>query len=160
MEVYLLRHGSAEFASAGAQDSERLLTEEGRVEVRRVVAAAKLAHACPSVILSSPFRRAMESAQIAADLLDYKGELITSNALTPDASARGVWEEIRVYRDQQCVLLCGHEPLFSAAGAHLLGCPELRIDFPKAGLLRLDIENFGPEPRGVLRWMLAPALTR
>ena len=159
MEIFLLRHGSAEPGSAGAPDSERLLTEEGRYEIQRVVAAAKLAHACPSLIVSSPYRRAMESARIAADLLDYRAEVIASDALTPDASARAVWEEIRVHKDEHCLLLAGHEPLFSAAAAYLLGCPELRVDFPKGGLLRVDVENFGAEPKGVLRWMLAPHLT-
>ena len=159
MEIYLLRHGSAEPVKPGASDSERALTEEGRYEVQRVIAAAKLAHTCPSLIVSSPYRRAMETARIAADLLDYQGQFLTSNALTPEGAARAVWEEVRLHSDQECLLLSGHEPLFSAAAAYLLGCPELRIDFPKAGLLRADVEGFGTEPRAVLRWLIAPSLT-
>jgi phosphohistidine phosphatase len=159
MEIYLLRHGQAEPGSPGASDAERSLTEEGRYEIQRVIAAAKLAHACPSLILSSPYKRALQSAAIAADLLHYKDRVLTSDALAPDAGVRGVWEEIRVHRDEGCLLLAGHEPLLSACTAYLLGCPELLVDFTKAGLLRMDVESFGPEPRGALKWMLTPSLT-
>jgi len=159
MEVYLLRHGSAEAARAGGADSERALTAEGEQEVRQVVSAAKLAHVCPSLILSSPYERALRTAAIAADLLDCRVPPMTSNALTPDSDVRAVWDELRIHRDEASVLLAGHEPLFSASGAYLLGAPDLRIEFPKAGLLRVDVDAFGPEPSGVLRWMITPQLT-
>jgi phosphohistidine phosphatase len=159
MELYLLRHGSAERGQAGVADSDRSLTEEGEHEIRRVTAAAKLGHMCPSLILASPYRRAMQTARIAADVLGYKDPVLTANALQPESNVREVWDEIRVHRDQPSLLLCGHEPLFSASAAYLFGCPELLVDFPKAGLLRIDLETFALEPRGVLKWMLAYYLT-
>jgi len=159
MELYLLRHGSAERAQAGASDSDRSLTEEGEHEIRRVTAAAKLGHMCPSLILASPYRRAMQTAKIAADVLGHKDPVLTVNALQPESDVRELWDEIRAHRDQASVLLCGHEPLFSASAAYLLGCPELLVDFPKAGLMRIDLESFALEPRGALKWMLAYYLT-
>lgn len=158
MELYLLRHGSSERAQPGEPDSERSLTEEGDYEVRRVIAAAKLAQACPSLIISSPYKRAIQSARIAADLLDCKSPPLTSDALTPDADPRGVWDEIRAHSSETGLLLAAHEPLLSACTAYLLGSLDIQIDFPKAGLVRLDFERFGPEPRGILKWMLAPHL--
>ncbi len=159
MEVYLLRHGSAEPGVAGVSDAERPLTAEGRQEIQRVVSAAKLARACPSLVLSSPYKRAIEAAQIAADLLDYKGQVLTSAALTPDSSVEALWNELRGRRDEGCVVLAGHEPLFSSYAAYLLGSPELRVDFPPAGMARIDVDGWGPAPRGVLKWMLTPQLT-
>jgi len=158
MELYLLRHGSSERGRVGEPDSERSLTAEGEYEIRRVIAAAKLAQACPSLILSSPYKRARQSARIAADLLDYRGPLPASDALTPDADPRAVWEEVRVHHSESGLLLAGHEPLFSACTAYLLGSPEMQVDFPKAGLIRIDFDRFGPEPRGILKWMLTPYL--
>ena len=159
MEIYLLRHGSAERASAGEPDSSRSLTEEGHQEVRRVLAAAKLAHACPTLILSSPYRRAQETARLAADLLDSKQPVVTADALLPDSTPQAVWDEIRIHRDEPSLLLAGHEPLFSACTAYLLGTPDLQVDFPKAGMVHIDMDQFGPRPRGVLKWMLTPHLT-
>src|SRR5579864_7682793 len=127
MELYLLRHGSSERGRAGEPDSDRSLTAEGEYEIRRVIAAAKLAQASPSLILSSPYRRARQTAKIAADLIDYKGPVLTSDALTPDAGSRAVWEEVRVHQSESGLLLTGHEPLFSAVAAHFLGCPEMQV---------------------------------
>ena len=159
MELYLLRHGSAERGQAGLPDSDRALTEGGEHEIRRVTAAAKLGHMSPSVILASPYRRAMQTARIAADVLGYKDPVLTTNALQPESDVREVWDEIRVHRAHASLLLCGHEPLFSAAAAYLLGCREVLVDFPNAGLMRIDLESFAMEPRGVLKWMLAYYLT-
>lgn len=159
MEVFLLRHGTAENGRAGEPDSERALTAEGKYDVQRVVAAAKLAHVCPSLILSSPYKRAMQTANIAADLLDCKGEIVTSDALTPDAGVRQVWDELRTHRDENCVLIAGHQPLFGACASYLLGAPELQVEFPKAALMCIDVDTFASEPRGVLKWFLTPHLT-
>jgi phosphohistidine phosphatase len=159
MELYLLRHGTAERGKDGASDSERSLTEKGEHEIRRVTSAAKLGNMCPSLILASPYRRAMQTAKIAADVLDYKDAVLTTDALLPEGDVHAMWDEIRLHRNQGCLLLCGHEPLFSASAAYLLGCPELLVDFPKAGLMRIDLEAFANEPRGVLKWMLAYYLT-
>jgi phosphohistidine phosphatase SixA len=46
----------------------------------------------------------------------------------------------------------GHEPQFSNLAAYLLGARELRVDFKKGAVLRLDLEGFGAQPRGTLRW--------
>jgi phosphohistidine phosphatase len=158
MELYLLRHGSSERVRDGEPDSERSLTVAGEYEIRRVIAAARLARACPSLILSSPYKRARQSARIAAELLDYQGPVPASEALTPEADPRAVWEEVRLQKSESGLLLAGHEPLFSACTAHLLGFLDLQVDFPKAGLVRIDFERFGPEPRGILKWMLTPHL--
>jgi hypothetical protein len=46
----------------------------------------------------------------------------------------------------------------STLGAFLLQSPALAIDMKKAALLRIDCNGFGAEPRGLLKWMLTPAL--
>lgn len=156
MDILLLRHGIAE--DRAATDSARALTEEGRQKVRKVMQLAARAGVRPSLILSSPYKRALETARIAVEELGYKGDLVTSNALTPDGDVRAVWEEIRVHRDEACVLLAGHEPLFSALGAYLLGDLELSIDFKKGAVLAVEMPAFGAKPQGILKWMLTAKL--
>ena len=51
-----------------------------------------------------------------------------------------------------------YAPLFGLLGAYLLGCRDLQIDFKKGALLRVDVDRFHGEPRGVLKWMLIPKL--
>ena len=46
----------------------------------------------------------------------------------------------------------------SATAAFLLGAPGLHVDMKKAALLRVDVDRFGPQPLGVLKWMLTPSV--
>jgi phosphohistidine phosphatase len=152
MEIYLLRHGIAE---DGYPDSARALTAEGKEKLRRVL---KRAAVKPSLILTSPLRRAVETAEIAAEVLGYEGELERAQSLTPDGSAAAVWEEIRARKNEDAILLASHEPLMSATAAFLLGAPGLHVDMKKAAVVRIDVDRFGPQPLGVLKWMLTPAV--
>jgi len=159
MEIYLLRHGIAEDGKAGQADSDRELTAEGRKKLRSVLRVAREGGLRPSLVMTSPYKRALQTAQLAAEVLEYEGQLIRSRALEPGSSPASAWEEIRVHKDQPKILVSGHEPLFSALAAFLLGCPGLQIDFKKAGLACIEVDRFIPQPRGVLKWYLTPKLT-
>src|SRR4029077_4611476 len=156
MQIYLLRHGIADDARAGQPDSERALTEDGRDRLRRVLKRARSADLDPGVILSSPYRRAVETAAVAAEVLGYKGEVVRTRALTPEGSPSDVWGEIRDRREEPSMLLASHEPLMSSMTAFLLDSPALMVDMKKAALLRTDCDRFGPKPHGILKWMLTP----
>jgi phosphohistidine phosphatase len=157
MQIYLLRHGIAEDAPPGHPDSERALTSEGRDKLRRVLKRARGAEVAPSVILSSPYRRAIETAEVAAEVLGYAGKVVKTRALTPDASPYDAWEEIRARQEERAILLASHEPLMSSMVAFLLGCSALNVEMKKAALVRVDCGRISPEPKGILKWMLTPA---
>ena len=158
MQIYLLRHGIAEDAQPGRADSERALTSEGREKLRRVLKRGRAAGAAPDLILSSPYRRATETADVAAETLGYQGKVVRTPALLPEASPFDAWEEIRSRHDERSVLLASHEPLMSSLAAFLLGSPALEVDMKKAALVRGDCDRLGPQPKGVLKWMLTPAV--
>jgi phosphohistidine phosphatase len=158
MEIYLLRHGIAEDQQAGSRDADRALTAEGKKRLREVLQTAKNAGVQPELIVTSPFRRARETAQIAAEALGTKEPLIASESLTPMGDARDVWNEIRVHKDVPSLLLASHEPLTGLLAAYLLNSPNLAIDVKKGAIIRIDVDSFGAQPRGVLRWMLTPRL--
>jgi phosphohistidine phosphatase len=159
MEIYLLRHGIAEESRPGGRDSERALTSEGREKLRRVLKRAHDAGVRPGVILASPYQRAVETAQLAAEALEYRGEIVKTQALVPEASPQNAWDEIRSRRSEEAILLASHEPLMSSMAAFLLSSPALQVDMKKGALSRIDCEHFGPEPHGLLKWMLTAALS-
>src|SRR5579884_3785801 len=99
MEIYLLRHGIAEDPAPGTTDADRALTAEGRKKLRTVMDAAFDAGVCPALVITSPLRRAVQTAEIAIDVLEYKGDLLRSRVLRPEAEPQDVWEEIRLHRD-------------------------------------------------------------
>lgn len=158
MDIYILRHGIAEDGHPGQPDSERALTPEGKKKLRAVLRTASAAGVSPTLILTSPYKRAVQTAQLASEILNYNGDMLRTHALEPGSRPQAVWEEIRVHKDEPSILLAGHEPLFSALTAYLLGSPDLPIDFKKGALACVEVDHFGPEPQAILKWMLTPKL--
>lgn len=158
MELYLLRHGIAEDGHAGQPDSDRALVPEGEEKLAQVLKVAKKSGVAPSLILSSPYRRARQTADIAARVFGYAGQILETDALTPMGRPDEVWHELKLHRGEASVLLASHEPLTGQLAAYLLRSPSLLIDVKKGSLIRIDLEYLGAEPRGVLRWILTPKL--
>jgi phosphohistidine phosphatase len=161
MEYYLLRHGAAEPRSLTLPDADRALTDKGRRDVRAVVKRAARAIGsgmdAPHLILTSPFRRARETAMVVAELFPGSPVVMT-DSLKPTGDFLSL-------RNQACadplktrVFLVGHEPHLSQLAAYLCAAT-LQIDFKKGALLRIDSES-GPKAQGVLKWMLTPKLVR
>lgn len=158
MEIYILRHGIAEEPRAGMKDADRALTPEGKKKLREVLQVAKSAGVQPEQILTSPFRRARETAEIAAEILQHKEPLIPCTSLIPTADPGAAWSEIRVHKSSESLLLASHEPLCSRLIALLLNTPNLLVDVKKGSITRIDVDSFGAHPRGVLKWMLTPKI--
>jgi phosphohistidine phosphatase len=158
MQVYILRHGIAEDVKPGGNDSDRALTNEGRKKLREVLRLAEKADVVPSLILTSPYVRAVQTAEAVIEVLGYANDLLRTEALVPSADPRDIWEEMRVHQGVMQLMLVGHEPMMSKLVAFLLNSPGLMVDVKKGALLRVDIDTFGLQPRGVLKWMAVPKL--
>ena len=158
MQIYILRHGIAEESHPGGSDADRELTSDGKRRLRETLKVAKKAGVEADVIISSPYVRAMETAEIAAEVLDYSNDILTTQALIPISDPEAVWDEIRVHRNVESVLIVGHEPLLSHLTGFLLAAPALFVDMKKGAIVRVDVQEFAAHPRGVLKWMLVPKL--
>jgi phosphohistidine phosphatase len=140
------------------RDADRALTDEGKKKLQSVLRRARTVDVTPAVILTSPLRRAMETAQVAVEVLRSSGKAAQTSALSPESSPEAVWEEIRAHKTESSVMIVGHEPLFSSVYAYLLGAPSAQIDVKKGSLGRIDVERFSGQPRGILRWLIYPKL--
>jgi phosphohistidine phosphatase len=158
MEIYILRHGMAEEAHGGMRDADRALTPEGAKKLQHVLRRARAIDVQPPVILTSPYRRARETAQVAAEALRNGSSLLETPALTPDSSPEAVWDEIRVHKSDAQIMIVGHEPLLSSVYAYLLNAASVQIVVKKGSLGRIDVDRFSGHPRGVLRWLIHPKL--
>jgi phosphohistidine phosphatase len=158
MEIYILRHGIAEEPRPGLADPDRALIAEGKKKLRDVLRVAHTAGVRPEVILTSPYRRARETAELAREILHVQGDLIPGSAFVPEAEMADAWADVRAHKSAASVLIATHEPFAGLFSAFLLNTPSLLIDVKKGSLIRIDVESFGPQPRGALRWILTPAL--
>ena len=158
MQLYILRHGIADDGKPGGSDADRALTLEGKRKLRDLLRVAARAGVAPQVVVTSPFVRAMQTAEIAAEVLGYKEPLVKAPVLIPSTDPKPVWDEIRLHKSANQLMLVGHEPLLSTLAGYLLAAPSLYVDMKKGAMLRIDVDGFGPQPRGVLKWMLVPKL--
>lgn len=159
MQVYILRHGIAEDGGPSVPDAERALTQEGRRKLRYVLKLAAEAKVKPDLILSSPLKRALQTAEVAKQILGASEEITESRTLLPGGSPEVVWAEIRAHRNvAHSLLLVGHNPLFANLGAYLLGTPNAHVEFKKGAIMRIDFQALGLRPKGTLRWYLTAAL--
>ncbi len=158
MELYLLRHGIAEDAAISRRDADRALTPEGKKRLREILKVALEAELRPTLILSSPYKRAKDTAAIAVKSLGYTADVLETNALVPNAHPNELWEEVRMHKSEAKLLLVSHEPLLSMAASLLLNSSGLRVDFKKGAIMRIDLEGFSAQPASVLKWYLTPRL--
>ena len=160
--LYLMRHGIAEEPSRGVADGERALTEEGVRKTTRVAEGLRALDVRPDAILSSPLRRAQETARIAGEVLapDCAIELtpLLAGGTAPETIARG----LHVPRRAAHVLLVGHMPdlgdlasFFLTGSAHRAPLP-----FKKAGVAAIEVDGLPPKAPGVLHWFVTPSLLR
>jgi phosphohistidine phosphatase len=158
MEIFLLRHGIAEDGKPGGKDADRALTAEGKRKLREVLQVARDAGCAPQLILSSPYKRAVETARIAAEVFGYKDAILESAAFTPMSDPAVAWEEIRLHKDASSVLVASHEPLTGLLTGHLCRSPNLAVDVKKGSITRVDMVSTGAQPSGILKWILTPRL--
>lgn len=156
MRIYLLRHGIAEDAGPRTPDAGRELTEEGRKKLAAVLRVARRAKVQPELVLSSPLVRAVQTAELAREILAVESPVQQTAALVPEGHPQKVWEELRGLRNLEEVLLAGHQPLFGELAAYLLGAPSLQVHMTKGALVSIEMEQFRGDPHGVLNWMVTP----
>jgi phosphohistidine phosphatase len=160
MEIYLLRHGIAvERGTPGFEnDAARPLTPKGKRQLRQTTDALRKINPIFDLILSSPFLRAKETAEIVAAGLKLKKNLKFSDALAPENGVEkfvGQLQKIKPAPKQ--ILLVGHEPFLSGLISLLVtGGSELQLDFKKGGLCKLDLEKLSAGKCATLAWLLTP----
>jgi phosphohistidine phosphatase len=143
MRLSLLRHGIAvERGSPDYEnDSERPLTAKGERRMRRIAEGMLALGLAYDLILSSPYLRARQTAELVAQVLKTPDGIQLSDTLTPEGNPRQLIEALRTDdREQQDILLVGHEPYLSRLISTLLtGGPNLPMVMKKAGLCTLDV---------------------
>jgi len=160
MNLYILRHGIAvEPGTPGFEkDSERPLTPEGKSRLRQIAAAMKKMDLRFDLILSSPFLRARQTAEIIAESLKLKKQPGFSDALTPDGNPKALVRQLNELKPvPENVLLVGHEPYLSRLLALLTtGETGMAIDLKKGGLVKLEAESLRLGRCATLVWLLTP----
>ena len=121
MKVYLIRHAEAVAESVAGTDEDRWLSPRGREAARGLARLLREQKVELDAVVSSPLPRAVQTAELVADGIDYLGPIEILRGLAPGAHPRRAAEEIAIRGG--AVAVVGHEPGISALGALLLGLP-------------------------------------
>ena len=151
IRVYFIRHGDAEDKHAWeGSDAERPLSALG-IE-RTTETAEQLARVGfePTKILTSPFARALQTADIVGGVLECQDLIEVDERLAPGFDIRTFRRIIKENVRQDRILLVGHDPSLSTVIEEVMGGGSITLR--KSGVARLDLEEMTP-PRGRLAWL-------
>ena len=160
MELYLLRHAIAEERGPGYEDdSKRPLTAKGVKRMRRIAEGMLALDLSFDVILSSPYTRARQTAEIVARVFDARKSLEVSDHLAVGGDGEQLIEQITTeYPAAGSLLLVGHEPSMSGFISTLVsGDQNLTMVMKKGGLCKLTVDALRYGRCATMEWLLTPA---
>ena len=144
MWIYLLRHGIAEDPRPGLVDDDRALTDEGRARLRAASKAWSLLVHPPELVITSPLRRARETAEIFRNTFDVEAPLRVEEAVVPGAGPARVVTllESEMLSRTGSVAVVGHEPNIGyVLGALLTGQLRVHVSLDRGALVGLQSEG-------------------
>lgn len=160
MMLYLLRHGIAVDADENGvvRDSERRLTDEGRRKAAIVGKGLSEIGVEPDLIASSPLVRAKETAEIVAKILGAPGDIEVLDMLAPGMDFASVTAWVNT-RKMKAIMLVGHSPDLQEYASYLISSSaDTAIELKKAGACCIEFDGAAGKGRGVLRWLIPPAV--
>ena len=164
LELYLVRHAVAALRGPDyPDDADRPLTDEGTERFRRAVAGLRETGTQLDLVLTSPYVRARETAELLSAGLRPRPKLIVTEALAPGRRAAEIVAAVARHsasgRGAARLALVGHEPDLGELAARLLGAKGA-IEFKKGAICRIDVDRAMPAGPGTLRWLLTPRVLR
>jgi phosphohistidine phosphatase len=162
MQLYVVRHGIAidREDPKCPPDPERYLTEEGVEKTREVAKGIAALGAAPDLFLSSPYVRAVQTAEIFAAVFEYpKQKIRPSDLLLPGAEPTLFFRELARDKQSSSIFCFGHAPQLDDLIATALGSKRHITSLKKAGVALVELRRISP-PSGQLVWLATPKLLR
>ena len=161
MDIYIIRHAIAvdEGTPGYEDDSQRPLTDKGRKKMRQIAKGLRSLGVEVDLILSSPYVRARETAEIVADVFKMKKKLVFTDNLIPTGEPDLLIAELNEKDSLQRVALVGHEPhLSNLVGVLTSEGKQLDIKLKKGGVCLLSADDLRQEHHATLERLLTPGI--
>lgn len=161
MNLFILRHASAGTSRANPLiDKKRPLDKEGKRHCLQLAAILNAQKTSFDLVISSPLKRALQTAQFVATETGYEPQIMQSNALAPSATFKDFQQLLQSVTGKENILVVGHNPnLAGFLGALLVpaGTPVLpRIRLRKGSIAHVTFTR-GP---AMLQNLIDPRLVR
>src|ERR1700686_5722768 len=162
MDLYIVRHGIAidREDPKCPPDPERYLTEEGMDKTRQVAKGIAALGITPDLLISSPYTRAMQTAEIFANALEYsKQKIRRSDLLFPGAETSALFRDLPKDKHPSSVFLFGHAPHLDELVAAAFARKHPITSLKKAAVAALKLKRISP-PSAEFLWLATPRLVR
>jgi phosphohistidine phosphatase len=159
MIVYFLRHASAGHHIANpARDEKRPLDEQGIVQCTDVGRALNAMDVHVDAVISSPLKRATQTASLVANEIGFDGKLQLTPALRPNATIEAFRELLEKNASLEAVVVVGHNPSLSQFLSLMISenASERAVDLKKGTVARVDASG----GMGTLKWVLTPKIVQ
>src|SRR5215467_5005725 len=157
MIIYFVRHASAgQRVLNPKKDEKRPLDADGIAQCGHVGRALAAMNVQPDMIISSPFKRATQTASLIGNEIGYEGKLQLEPAVLPEASFADFRRMLEKYLKHEAVMVVGHNPSITEFLARMIGkagCEAL-IEFKKGAVARAETAR----QSATLNWFLTPKL--
>jgi phosphohistidine phosphatase len=158
MNLYLMRHANAGIGRENPiLDAKRSLVKEGKEQcilMARTLSALKVQ---VDVIVSSPLKRALQTAQLVGTELGYDARVEISQAMGPEADFAAFQRMLAHYSGFEGVLAVGHNPnVFQFLGRLITGNGGAAVRMRKGSVARIDLDRHPP----LLQWLIDPRSAR
>jgi phosphohistidine phosphatase len=159
MILYFLRHASAgERLINPKKDEKRALDKEGIDQCGYVGRALAALEVQVDVVVSSPLKRAAQTASLVGNELGFEGKLQMDNGLRPAAGIADFRKLLEKYARQEAIMVVGHNPNLSHFLGMMIsdsGC-EASLELKKGAVAKVEMRRSS----GTLQWCLTPKLVR
>ncbi len=163
MLLLLNRHANAgeRDPAQWPDDRDRPLTDKGRSVQRDVSRALRKLDLVPSLVLSSPWVRAAQTAEILVEAARVERPAVPCDPLAEDPDLIRLTDYVGEQPGDAIVAMVGHSPWMEDLASLLLAgsTTHLRMDFPKSGVIGIDLAALEPGA-GELRFFLRPKMAR
>lgn len=159
MIIYFLRHASAgKSLSNPKKDEQRGLDEEGILQTRYIGRLLASLDVQVEQILSSPLKRARQTASLVANELAYETAVQVDDALMPEAELAQFQAMLERLRKHETIMVVGHNPSLTEFLSKSIsgGAAATYIDFKKGAVAKVETAG----RRGTLDWLVTPKIAR
>lgn len=143
--IFLIRHAKSSWDESGISDFERPLNKRGNRDAPFMASLLKKENVKPDLIISSPAKRAITTAEIFADELDYSLKKILTEISIYESGIKELETIVQsIPGENKTVLLFGHNPTLTFYANHL--GDKFITNIPTCGIAGIELKvNSWPE---------------
>jgi phosphohistidine phosphatase len=152
MLLFLVRHAKAVERAFDIPENNRFLTPDGRERFREAAQKLRKKGMETEIIVTSPLVRAVQTAEILAEGLSFRGQLPVDETLAPGFDLDGLNRLLSRHPGVNSMACVGHEPDLSELGNQLLQTPGAVI-LRKGAVLALEWNRDAPNEKADFLWL-------